>query len=55
MKAETPERSKTARRAYRRPVLVTYGDIREITRNAGGGGTQLDGSFIGMLKTSIQN
>lgn len=52
MKPESTESQHTPRRAYRRPQLVEYGDVREITRNAGGGGTQMDG-FI--LKTSISN
>jgi len=46
------ETSQKAKRAYRRPDLVVYGNIREITKAVANNSTRLDGGTGNTKKTS---
>ncbi len=46
-----PEPPKLPKKQYRKPQLVVYGDLTEMTRSAGSMMSQLDGATKGNRKT----
>jgi len=45
-----PQEPKSVKKTYRSPTLVSYGDIRELTRNTGDGPT---GDNSGMANNKV--
>lgn len=50
---QTGREAEATKRAYRKPELREYGDVRELTEDIVGGSGKHDGAFYGMqqLKT----
>jgi hypothetical protein len=47
------ENERSTKKAYHRPQLRIYGDIRELTQSAGNTGAMDSGTVTGMKKTGL--